>query len=122
MDAIKNLPGNMWFPEGGRLLVEATVIEKATGAKEKSMNNSAVFTSTPYIIKYEKTAEYFKPGLPFVASVSSSFSLLSNTSAVVNFAATVNIKLVQSHALILLVEISCIRTQRGGSDGSIKYW
>ena len=74
-DAIKRLPGDIWFPESGRLLVEATVVEKATGVREKTVDNAAVFTSTPYNIKYKNTAEYFKPGLPFTVKVSLSVSL-----------------------------------------------
>lgn len=66
---IKDLPGNLWFPEGGRLQIEADVIETATGNTESAVDNSVHFTSTPYRIKYKNTAKNFKPGLPFIVRV-----------------------------------------------------
>ena len=72
---IKDFPGIFWFPENGRLLIEAEVLEKATGRKEKAIDNSVLFTSTPYRIKFKNTAKYFKPALPFVIRVSSGYLL-----------------------------------------------
>ncbi|KAJ7334577.1 hypothetical protein OS493_014901 [Desmophyllum pertusum] len=60
---IQDLPGDLWFPEKSRLLVEADVIEGATGNKETAVDNSCQFTSSPYLIKFINTAKYFKPGL-----------------------------------------------------------
>nr|BAH22724.1 complement component C3 precursor [Nematostella vectensis] len=67
---IKDLPDkNLWFPDGFRLQIEATVIEKATGLRESVTDNSIHFTTTPFVIKYQETAEYFRPGLPFPVKV-----------------------------------------------------
>lgn len=66
---IQDLPGDLWFPEKSRLLVEADVIEGATGNKETAVDNSCQFTSSPYLIKFKNTAKYFKPGLRLVVKV-----------------------------------------------------
>lgn len=59
------------FPEKGgrRLLVQAEVIERATGNKETAVDNSCRFTSSPYLVEFKNTLKYFKPGLPFVVKV-----------------------------------------------------
>ena len=66
---IQELPGDYWFPEKGRLLVEADVIEQATGNKESAVDNSCQFTSSPYLIEFKNTPKYFKPGLRYVVKV-----------------------------------------------------
>lgn len=66
---IRELPGDLWFPETGKLLVQADVIEQATGSKETAVDKSCQFTSSPYLIEYKNTQKYFKPGLRFVVKV-----------------------------------------------------
>ena len=58
-------------PEKGRrrLQVQADVIERATGNKETVVDNSCLFTSSPYLVEFKNTLKYFKPGLPFVVKV-----------------------------------------------------
>lgn len=57
------------FPIGQRLQIEAEVVEKATGRKEKAIDNSIYFVESPFIINFDKTPKFFKPGLPFEAKV-----------------------------------------------------
>ena len=66
---IRDLPGNLWFPEKSRLQVQVDVIERATGNKESVLDNSCQFTSSPYLIEYKNTPKYFKPGLRYVVKV-----------------------------------------------------
>ena len=66
---IQELPGDYWFPEKGRLLVEADVIERATGNKQSAVDKSCQFTSSPYLIEFKNTPKYFKPGLRYVVKV-----------------------------------------------------
>ncbi|XP_031574492.1 complement C3-like isoform X2 [Actinia tenebrosa] len=70
---IMDLPGNIWFPEGRRLEVEADVTESSTGITEHAIENSIFFSSSKYRIKFYKTAKYFKPGLPFSVKVIASY-------------------------------------------------
>ena len=69
VQTIKDLPGNIWFPEKSRLHVQVEVIERATGSKESAVDNSCLFTSSPYIVEFKNTPNYFKPGFPFRAKV-----------------------------------------------------
>ena len=69
LQIIKEIPGNLWFPEKGRLLIEADVIERATGNKESAVDKSCQFTSSPYLIQFKNTPKYFKPGLRYVVKV-----------------------------------------------------
>jgi hypothetical protein len=66
---IMDLPGNIWFPEGSRLQVEADVTESSTGITEHAIENTFFFSSSKYRIKFHKTTQYFKPGLPFSVKV-----------------------------------------------------
>ena len=66
---IREIPGDYWFPEKGRLLVQADVIEQATGNKESAVDKSCQFTSSPYHVEFKNTPKYFKPGLRFVVKV-----------------------------------------------------
>ncbi|PFX26602.1 cobra venom factor-like [Stylophora pistillata] len=66
---IKERAGEIWFPEGGRLHVQADVIERATGEKETAVDKSSKFTSNPYLVEIIDTPKYFKPGMPFTVKV-----------------------------------------------------
>lgn len=66
---IRDLPGDLWFPENSRLRVQADVIERVTGNKETAVEKSCQFTSSPYHIQFKNTLEYFKPGLPQAVKV-----------------------------------------------------
>ncbi|KAM7441116.1 hypothetical protein ABFA07_009760 [Porites harrisoni] len=69
LQSIRDLPGNLWFPENSRLQVQADVIARATGNKETAVDKSCQFISSPYLIKFKNTGKYFKPGLRFAAKV-----------------------------------------------------
>lgn len=71
-DILQDLPEGFCFPERCRLLVQADVIEQATGNKQSLVDKSCQFTSSPYVIEFKNTPKYFKPGLPFVVKVKSS--------------------------------------------------
>lgn len=58
-----------WFPEKARLLVQADVLERATGNRESVVDKSCEFISSPYLIEFKNAPKYFKPGLPFVVKV-----------------------------------------------------
>lgn len=66
---IKKRAGEIWFPEGGRLHVQADVTERATGEKETAVDKSCKFTSNPYLVEIIDTPKYFKPGMPFTVKV-----------------------------------------------------
>ena len=66
---IKEIAADYWFPEKSRLLVQADVIERATGDKETAVDKSCQFTSSPYVVEIKDTLDYFKPGLPFAVKV-----------------------------------------------------
>lgn len=66
---IRDLPGNIWFPENSRLQVQADVIERVTGNKETAADKSCQFISSPYRITFKNTGKYFKPGLRFFFKV-----------------------------------------------------
>ncbi|ESO83809.1 hypothetical protein LOTGIDRAFT_132948, partial [Lottia gigantea] len=60
---------SMWFPNGGRLFLEAAVTEEASGRVEHAVDQSIVFAKSPYILKFTRCSRYFKPGLPYVIHV-----------------------------------------------------
>lgn len=53
-----------WFPgiRTSRLVVEADVIDAATGNKEEAVDSSTFFFETPFIISFERCLRDFKPG------------------------------------------------------------
>ena len=59
------------FPaiEGGRLYIEAKVRELSTGKRMTTIDQTAVFASSPYTINYERSSRFFKPSLPYVVRV-----------------------------------------------------
>lgn len=69
VQVIRDLPGDLWFPEKSRLQVRAEVIERATGNSATVVDTSCQFTSSPYLIQFKDTPKYFKPGLRFVVKV-----------------------------------------------------
>lgn len=69
VQTIKEVQGIIWFPEKSRLQVQVEVIERATGSKESVVDNSCLFTSSPYVVEFRNTPNYFKPGFPFRAKV-----------------------------------------------------
>ncbi|XP_019632208.1 PREDICTED: ophiophagus venom factor-like [Branchiostoma belcheri] len=64
---IKDL--DLWFPEGSRLYLEASVTEEAGGLREMAVLTSVRFETSPFKIGYDLTAAYFKPGLPFLVKL-----------------------------------------------------
>ncbi|CAG2107129.1 unnamed protein product, partial [Medioppia subpectinata] len=52
-----------WFPTvvGYRLVVEVSVHETVTGRKERTIDDSVVFVTTPYVISFKDTFTDFKP-------------------------------------------------------------
>ncbi|KAL9988942.1 hypothetical protein ACROYT_G003438 [Oculina patagonica] len=70
IQVIRDIEGGVyWFPEMSRLVVQADVIERATGNKETVVDKTCQFTSSPYLIQFKNTPKYFKPGLRFVVKV-----------------------------------------------------
>ena len=56
---------------GKRLLIHAFCYEGATGEYMDVINSQAIFVTTPYRLNFDRTIEYFKPGLPVVIQVES---------------------------------------------------
>lgn len=56
-------------PYGDRIKIIAEVTERATGTKEIAVDNSVKIVKTPFIISFEKTMKYFKPGIVFKVGV-----------------------------------------------------
>ncbi|GFY45894.1 a.superbus venom factor 1 [Trichonephila inaurata madagascariensis] len=54
-----------WFPEieGSHLVVEATVMDDATGNKEVAIDAKGRFSKTPFVISFKRCLQDFKPGL-----------------------------------------------------------
>ncbi|KAF8771903.1 A.superbus venom factor 1 like protein [Argiope bruennichi] len=54
-----------WFPgiEGSYLVVEARVMDNATGNSETVVDDSGRFSSSPFVISFNRCHEDFKPGL-----------------------------------------------------------
>ncbi|GBO06671.1 hypothetical protein AVEN_62841-1 [Araneus ventricosus] len=54
-----------WFPgiEGSHLVVEATVVDDATGNKEVATDARGRFSKSPFVISFKRCLEDFKPGL-----------------------------------------------------------
>ncbi|CAN7975177.1 unnamed protein product, partial [Ixodes persulcatus] len=46
-----------------RLVIEATVTEEATAAKQSARNEKAVFSTTPFVISTSRSQKSFKPGV-----------------------------------------------------------
>uniref|UniRef100_A0A0B7BJ94 NTR domain-containing protein n=1 Tax=Arion vulgaris TaxID=1028688 RepID=A0A0B7BJ94_9EUPU len=59
----------VWFPNGGKLHMQASVTEAASGRVETSDDVSVVFSDHLYIIKFTRSSRYFKPGLPYVLEI-----------------------------------------------------
>ncbi|GIX88821.1 complement C3, partial [Caerostris extrusa] len=54
-----------WFPgiQGSHLVVEATVVDDATGNKEVAIDATGRFSKSPFWISFKKCLEDFRPGL-----------------------------------------------------------
>ncbi|KAL1485102.1 hypothetical protein MTO96_048939 [Rhipicephalus appendiculatus] len=53
------------FRARARLVVEATVIEEATGIRESARSEQAVFCTSPYLVSTARSEKSFKPGATF---------------------------------------------------------
>ncbi|KAL1430063.1 hypothetical protein MTO96_015543 [Rhipicephalus appendiculatus] len=53
------------FAARARLVVEATVIEEATGIRESARSEQAVFSTSPYLVSTARSEKSFKPGFKF---------------------------------------------------------
>ncbi|XP_050403081.1 venom factor [Patella vulgata] len=69
IDDLKVASQTMWFPNGGRLFLNAAVTEEASGNVEHYMVQSVVFAKSAHILKFTRCSRYFKPGLPYVLHV-----------------------------------------------------
>lgn len=60
-----------WFPEieGSHLVVEATVVDVATGNKQTALDSKGRFSKTPFLISFKRCLKDFKPGLTSVFEV-----------------------------------------------------
>ncbi|XP_071043014.1 A.superbus venom factor 1 [Parasteatoda tepidariorum] len=54
-----------WFPEieGSHLVVEATVVDNASGNKEVATDSRGIFAKSPFSISFKRCLQDFKPGL-----------------------------------------------------------
>ncbi|GFT49548.1 a.superbus venom factor 1 [Nephila pilipes] len=54
-----------WFPEieGSHLVIEATVMDDATGNKEVAIDAKGRFAKSPFVISFKRCLQDFKPGL-----------------------------------------------------------
>ncbi|XP_040066615.1 complement C3 [Ixodes scapularis] len=48
--------------KGNRFVVEADVLDKATSKRESTIDDSAIFASSPYLVTFSSTPKDFKPG------------------------------------------------------------
>ncbi|XP_035204403.1 complement C4-B-like [Stegodyphus dumicola] len=64
-----------WFPEieGSHLIVEATVVDDATGKKEKAYSSKAIFSKSPFVISFKRSLRDFKPGLVSILEANVNF-------------------------------------------------
>lgn len=69
-DQVKLPVESVWFPNGGRLYLEADVTEEASGKVEHAIDQSVVFAETAYVFKFTRSSRFFKPGLPYILRVS----------------------------------------------------
>nr|UIO57920.1 complement protein C3-1 [Biomphalaria glabrata] len=60
---------SVWFPNGGKLHVQAAVTETASGHVEKADDTSVVFADHLYVIRFTRSDRHFKPGLPYVLEI-----------------------------------------------------
>ncbi|XP_067661748.1 complement C3-like [Haliotis asinina] len=68
-DQVKLPVESVWFPNGGRLYLEADVTEEASGKVEHAIDQSVVFAETAYVFKFTRSSRFFKPGLPYILRV-----------------------------------------------------
>jgi len=61
-----------WFPvvDGFRFIVEVTVHERVTGKKDKAIDDSGLFVSSPYVISFKNAFSDFKPNIETYVTVS----------------------------------------------------
>nr|KAG5700006.1 hypothetical protein BaRGS_001825 [Batillaria attramentaria] len=64
---------SVWFPNGGKLHMEAAVTEYASGKVERSRDSSVVFAESPYTIKFTRSSRRFKPGLTYSLKIGDAF-------------------------------------------------
>ncbi|CAG5115195.1 unnamed protein product, partial [Candidula unifasciata] len=60
---------SVWFPNGGKLHLQASVTEAASGRTEKGEDVSVVFSDHLYVVKFTRSSKFFKPGLPYVLEI-----------------------------------------------------
>ncbi|XP_059177543.1 complement C3-like [Physella acuta] len=69
MDELRLPVQAVWFPNGGKLHLQAAVTELASGRIEKADDVSIVFSDHLYVIKFTRSSRQFKPGLPYVLEI-----------------------------------------------------
>jgi len=57
------------FPVGGRLVLEAQVMEEATGKTENGFSDAVVFTDSPFVIDLSRSKTTFRPGMRYYLRV-----------------------------------------------------
>lgn len=60
---------SVWFPNGGKLHIEAAITEYASGKIERSRDTSVVFAESLHTIKFTRSSRHFKPGLTYSLKV-----------------------------------------------------
>ncbi|WAR23926.1 CO3-like protein, partial [Mya arenaria] len=61
------------FPENARLLLEADVIEDATGKEEKSSEDFLVFTKSPFRFDLSRSKNTYRPGMSYYLKIDMTF-------------------------------------------------
>nr|AVP12644.1 complement C3-like protein 1 [Littorina littorea] len=60
---------SVWFPNGGKLHMEAIVTEYASGKVERARDSSVVFAESLHIIKFTRSSRHFRPGLTYSLTI-----------------------------------------------------
>lgn len=61
---------SIWFPNGYRLWVKATVTEDGTGENFTAVDMGTVFANPFYKISFNNSKNAFRPGFPYLLVVS----------------------------------------------------
>ncbi|XP_062523462.1 complement C3-like [Corticium candelabrum] len=57
------------FPLGKRLWIRAIATERGSGVRFTQTDMTATFTSNPYMIEFDRSKPFYKPGMPLESSV-----------------------------------------------------
>jgi len=90
------------FPAGGRLVLEAEVMEEATGKTEDGFSDDVVFTDSPFVIDLSRSKTTFRPGMRYYLQVKKNLNKSLGAMKSVNVAYIVAMNLVSLFAFSLI--------------------